>query len=124
VRQYSANLVVLALLASFGLLAQTSHRQPDPKPPRRPNDTFDQLEKQQKESPKEQAAQQAAARQQRSANLAELKRELPRLIELAQELENGLNVTDLETALPADLEPQAKELEQVARQIHKHTRNL
>jgi len=82
------------------------------------------LEKQQKESPKEQAAQQAAARQQRSANLAELKRELPRLIELAQELENGLNVTDLETALPADLEPQAKELEQVARQIHKHTRNL
>ncbi len=123
-RQYSANLVVLALLASFGLLAQTSHRQPDPKPPRRPNDTFDQLEKQQKESPKEQAAQQAAARQQRSANLAELKRELPRLIELAQELENGLNVTDLETALPADLEPQAKELEQVARQIHKHTRNL
>jgi hypothetical protein len=114
----------LALLASFSLLAQTSHRQPDPKPPRGPNDIFDQLEKQKTESPKEQAARQTAARQQRNANLAELKRELPRLIGLARNLENRLNATDLETALPADLEPQAKELEQVARQIHKHTRNL
>ena len=67
---------------------------------------------------------QTAARRQRSANLSELKRELPRLIELAQNLENRLNATDLETALPADFEQQAKELEQVARRIHKHIRNL
>jgi len=110
-------------LASFGLLAQTSHRQPDPKPPREPN-VFDQMEKQNKESPKEQSGRQVAAQQQHSANLAELKRELPQLIELAQKLENRLNATDLETALPADLEPQAKELEQVARQVRKHIRNL
>ncbi len=123
-RQYSANLIALALLASFALLAQTSHRQPNPQPPKEPNDIFKQMEKQKKESPKEQSARQAAARQQRTANLAELKRELPRLVELARNLENRLNATDLETALPADLEPQAKELEQVARQVRKHIRNL
>ncbi len=122
-RDYLSDLLLCGTLASFGLLAQTSHRQPEPKPPREPN-VFDQMEKQKKESPKEQAARQAAARQQRGANLAELKRELPRVIELAQNLENRLNATDLETALPADLEPQAKELEQVARQVRKHIRNL
>ncbi len=123
-RQYLANLILCVLLASFGLLAQTSHRQPNPKPPRGPNDIFDQWEEQETESPKIQDARQAAARQQRRANLAELKRELPQLIELAQSLQNRLNTTHLGTALPVDLEKQAKELEQVARRVHKQIRNL
>ena len=123
-RQYLANLILCVLLASFGLLAQTSHRQPNPKPPRGPNDIFDQWEEQETESPKIQDARQAAARQQRRANLAELKRELPQLIELAQSLQNRLNTTHLGTALPDDLEKQAKELEQVARRVHKQIRNL
>ena len=122
-RQGLAKLILCVLSAAFGLLAQTSHRQPNPKPSRGPN-VFDLLEKQETESPKEQSARQTAARHQRSANLAELKRELPRLSELAQNLENRLNATDLETALPAELEQGAKELEQVARRIHKHIGNL
>ncbi len=122
-RQHLANLILCVLLASFGLLAQTSHRQPNPKPPRGPNDIFDQLEEQRTESPKKQDAQQAT-RQQRGANLAELKRELPQLIELAQSLQNRLNTTDLGTALPVNLEKQAQELEQVARRVHKQIRNL
>ncbi len=122
-RQYLANLILCVLLASFGLLAQTSHRQPNPKPPRGPNDIFDQWEEQETESPKKQDARQAT-RQQRSANLAGLKRELPRLIELAQSLQNRLNTSDLGTALPVDLEKQAQELEQVARRVHKQIRNL
>jgi hypothetical protein len=123
VRQDWARLFLCFLLVSFGLLAQTSHRQPNPSPPREPGDIFDQLQKQQAESPKKQG-QQALARQQRSANLAELERELPRLIDLAQGLQNRLRATNLETAHPADLEQQAKELEQVARRVHKRVRSL
>ncbi len=110
------------MLSASGLLGQTSHRQPDPKPPREPN-IFDQLEKQRAESPKELAAREAAARA-RSANIAELTRELPRLIQLAQDLRERLNATDLKTTLPVDLERQAKQLEQAARQIHKRIREL
>jgi len=123
VRRNLANFISCVLLASFGLLAQTSHRQPNPKPPRGPNDIFDQWEEQETESPKKQDARQAT-RQQRRANLAGLERELPRLIELAQSLQDRLNTTDLGTALPVDLEKQAKELEQVARRVHKQIRNL
>ena len=122
-RRNLANFISCVLLASLGLLAQTSHRQPNPKPPRGPNDIFDQWEEQETESPKKQDARQAT-RQQHSANLAGLKRELPRLIELAQSLQNRLNTTHLGTALPVDLEKQAEELEQVARRIHKQIRNL
>ncbi len=122
-RQYLANLILCVSLASFGLLAQTSHRQPNPKPPRGPNDIFDQWEEQETQSPKKQDARQAT-QQQRRANLAGLERELPRLIELAQSLRNRLNTTDLGSALPVDLEKQAQELEQVARRVHKQIRNL
>ncbi len=118
-----ANLIVLALLTCSSLLAQTSHRQLNPKPPRQPS-VFEQLDKQKADSTKEQSAQQAAARRQRSASLAQLQGELPRLIELAQSLQEELRAGDLETALPADLEKQAKELEQVARRVHKRVRSL
>ncbi len=94
-----------------------------PKPPEQPN-PFEQLEKEAAESPKTDRARLTAAREQRKANRAELNRELPRLIELAQNLQKQLNATNLETALPADLERQAKQLEQVARQIHKRIRGL
>ncbi len=117
-------LVFCGVLTSACLLAQTSHRQPNPQPPKGPNDVFDQLEKEKTEPPKQRPAQQAAARQQRNANLAELERELPRLIELAQNLRKQLNASDVETALPVGLERQAKELEQIARRIHKQIRSL
>lgn len=123
-RQYLANVVLWALLSSFGFLTQTSHRQPNPQPPRSPADVFNQLEQQKSESPKEELSRKAAARRQRSANLAELQQDLPRLVELGQNLQNRLHESDLETALPADLEKQANELEQVARRIHKRIRNL
>lgn len=118
---YLRKLFVCALFSSAVLLAQTSHRQPNPKPPGQPS-IFDQLEKQKTEPSTEQARD--AAGQLRRANLAELEGELPRLIDLAQSLQMRLNTTDLETALPADLERQAKELEQIARRIHKQIRSL
>jgi hypothetical protein len=125
-RQCFAKVVLLALLPSFGfgLLAQESHRRPNPEPRKDPADVFNQIEQEQAESPKEEAARKAAARRQRSANLAELQKSLPRLVELAQSLQNRLHESDLETALPADLEKQANELEQVARRVHKQVRNL
>ncbi len=120
---YLRNLLVCGILSASALLAQTSHRRIDPKPPSQPN-PFEQLEKQAAESQKDDRARLAAAREQRKASRAELNRELPRLIEVAQNLQKQLNATDLETALPADLERQAKQLEQVARQIHKRIRGL
>ena len=121
---YLRKLFICGILSASALLAQTSHRQPNSQPPRGPNDVFDQLGKQKTESLKEQAAQQAAARQQRSAKLVELARELPRLIKLAQRLQERLSASDLGTALPVDLEKQAKELEQIARRIHKQIHDL
>jgi len=106
------------------MLGQTSHRQPNPKPPRGPNDIFDQFEKQNTESAKQQPGENAAARQQREANRMALSRELPQLIDLAQNLQKRLDATDLNAALPADLQKQAKELERVARQVHKRIRSL
>lgn len=116
-------LLVCALLSSGVLLAQTSHRQPDPKPPSQPN-PFEQLEEQDKESAKGDRARQASARAQRKANRAELGRELPQLIELAQNLQKRLTATNLDAAVPVDLQKQADELERLARGIHKRVRGL
>lgn len=121
--RYWRELLVCGILSGSALLAQTSHRRIDSNPPTRPN-VFEQLEKQATESQKEDRARQAAARQQRNANLAELDRELPRLIELAQDLRKQLNASDVETTLPVDLERQAQEVEQIARRIHKQIRSL
>jgi len=111
------------MLSASALLAQTSHRQSDPKPPSQPN-PFEELEKQAAESKKKDHARQVAAREQHKASRAELNRELPRLIELAQNLQKQLNATDVENALPADLERQANKIERAARQIHKRVRGL
>ncbi|MBI3669371.1 MAG: hypothetical protein HY237_06305 [Acidobacteria bacterium] len=118
-----ARLVFCGVLTSACLLAQTSHRRPNPLPPREPN-IFGQLEKQSTQPPQEQAGRQAAARERRKANHAALNRELPQLIELAQNLQKQLEAADLESAVPADLERQARQLERVARQIHQRVRGL
>ncbi len=120
---YLRKLLVCGMLSASALLAQTSHRQPEPKPPSQPN-PFEQLEEQASQSQRQDRTRQAAAREQRKVNRAELNRELPQLIELAQNLQKQLNATNLETAVPADIERQAKQLEQAARQIHKRIRGL
>lgn len=122
--QWFVNVILLALFSTFGLLAQTSHRRLDPQPRRDLADVFNQSEKQKSESPGDELARKAAVRRQRSADLAELQQDLPRLVELAQGLQNRLNASDLEAALPADLEKKASALEQVARRVHKRIRNL
>ncbi len=117
---YSTKLLLCGVLASAGLLAQTSHRQPNPQPPKDPSDIFKQLEKQKAEPSKEGSPQAVATKQQRSAQAAEVEGELSRLIELAQNLQTRLNASDLEATLPVDLERQAKELQRLAGRIHKH----
>lgn len=122
-RELLRKLVVLGILSASALLAQTSHRQPDPKPPSQPN-PFEQLEEQDKESAKGDRARQASAREQRKANRAELGRELPQLIELAQNLQKRLAATNLDAAIPVDLQKRANELERLSREIHKRVRGL
>lgn len=123
-RRYLALPVLLGIFGVLGSVAQTSHREPNPKPREQPN-IFDQMEKQTTESPKEKASRAAAAaREQRLARLADLGRELPRVIELAETSQKRLNETDLGATVPADLGQQARELERVAHQIHKRIRSL
>lgn len=117
-----AALLLAVLLTSLVAPAQTSHRQPNPKQGSEPN-VFDQIEQQGREQRQQPLAWQAA-REQRKARLAELDRELVRLLELAQDLQRRLKATDLDATLPADLSRQAQELERVARSIHKHIRSL
>lgn len=113
-------LLLGALLAAYGLLAQTSHRQPNPQPPKEPTDIFKQLEKQKSEPAKGSSSQAVTTQQQRSAQVAEVERELSQLVELAHSLQTRLNTSDLEVTLPVDLERQAKELQRLAGRIHKH----
>jgi hypothetical protein len=103
--------------------AQQSHRRPNPTPPSRPTDVFDELGKQAQEPDKAQSAQEAA-RKQRSTSVAELKTEIPRLIGAAQKLLEGLNAADLNQTLPADLHREAQELEKAAHKISKQVRGL
>jgi hypothetical protein len=111
------------VLSASALLAQTSHRRPDPKPPSRPN-ALEQLEEQTADAQKDDRARQAAAREQRKANRAELNRELRQLIELAQNLQKRLEANHLDAALPVELQKEANELEHLARKIHKRVRGL
>jgi hypothetical protein len=120
---YLRKLFVCALLSSTVLLAQTSHRRMDPKPPSRPN-PFEQLEKEAAESPQNDRARLASARERRKVNCAELSRELPQLVEIAQNLQKRLEATDLNATAPVDLQKQANDLERLARQIHKRVRGL
>jgi hypothetical protein len=123
VRRLAAQSVLLGLAMSLCGSAQQSHRRPNPTPPSRPADVFNQLEKQGQEPDKAQSAQEAA-RKQRSASLAELNTEIPRLVELAQKLQQGLNAADLNQTLPSDLQHQAQELEKAARKISKQVHAL
>jgi hypothetical protein len=111
------------LLAAYSLLAQTSHRQPNPQPPKEPSDIFKQLEKEKSEPAKERPSH-AVATQQRSAQVAEVERELSQLVELAQGLQTRLTASDLEATLPVDLQRQAKELQRLAGRIHKQIGSL
>lgn len=116
-------LLALLLLAELTALPQSSRRRIGPKPPAPPN-VFDQLEKQREEQPQDRRAQEAAARERRRAGLEELSRELPRLIGLAQNLQEQLNSTDLDATSPVTLRQRSQELERLARQIHKRVRSL
>jgi hypothetical protein len=65
-----------------------------------------------------------AAQEARKATLAEINREIPRLVEIAKALEKQLGASDLDRAFPSDLSKQARDLERLARQIRKHLDSL
>lgn len=121
-------LVAALLLTSLLAFPQSSSRRPRTAPRSDPTAVFDSLEQQRehdvRQQQREKLAREAAARQQRQAERAHLAEELPRLIGLAQQLQTQLNSTDLDTTLPADLEQQAQQLEQLARQVRKRIRGL
>lgn len=123
VRRVAAGSLLLGLGISLCGSAQQSHRRPNPTPPSRPTDVFNQVEKEAQEPGKAQSAPEAA-RKQRSARVAELKTEIPELIEVAQKLLEGLNAADLNRTLPSDLHRQAQELEKAARKISKQIHEL
>ena len=123
VRRVAAGSLLLGLAISLCGSTQQSHRRPNPTPPSRPTDVFNQVEKEAQEPGKAQSAQEAA-RKQRRASVAELKTEIPRLIELAQKLQQGLNAADLNRTLPSDLHRQARELEKAALRISRHVHEL
>ncbi len=127
VRPLAAALLLVGMAVGLTGAAQTSHRQPNPtmgSPPKPFDQLFEQAEKEAKTSQQEAGMQQAAAREQRKAEVAKLARELPQLISLAQGLQERLNSADLNTTLPADLRQQSERLEQLARQIRKRVRGL
>jgi hypothetical protein len=121
---------LLTTVLLFGSLAaepQSSHRRRGPRPPQGPN-VFDRMEEERRQEEERALAkkrtEETAARERRRAERAKLARELPQLIERAQQLESRVNSDDFEKTLPAELRQQARELERLARQIHKRVRAL
>jgi len=124
---FPVTLLAALLLVSMSAQPQTSNRRRGPYPPQSPN-VFDQMdERRRQDEQKEQAekrAREASALERRKAELSQLNDELPRLIQLAQELQQKLNSADLKTTLPAELRGQGEQLERAARQVHKRIRSL
>ena len=116
-------LVAALLLTGVAARPQSSHRRIGPKPPAPPN-VFDQLEKRHGAERQQELAQEAAARNQRHTDRAELARDLNELMGLAQKLQTQLDSTDLDKTLPVGLRQQSDELERLARRIHKRVRGL
>ncbi|SRR6266436_6302485 len=121
----SHKLVLAFFLFSYGcfLALQTSHRQLDPKSPRAHN-PFDQLEKQADEPSSDRVARLAAARIAREKAIAQLQNDLPKLIELAQGMQDRMKTIDANASLPADLTRDAEQLEGLARKIHRQIPKL
>jgi hypothetical protein len=114
-------LVVLltGLLGSLVFAAQKGHRL-DPQSREAPNE-FDRMQKQGTASD---PRARAALEQQRKADLDQLQRELPRLISLAQDLQDRMKSLDPNAVLPADLRTETKQLEELAHKIQKRIGNL
>ena len=121
----SYKLALAFLIFSYGcfLALQTSHRQLDPKSPRN-NNPFDQLEKQGDEPSNDRMARLAAARIAREKAIVQLQNDLPKLIELAQGMQDRMKTLDANASLPADLTRDAEQLEGLARKIHRQIPKL
>jgi hypothetical protein len=121
----SHKLALAFLIFSYScfLALQTSHRQLNPKSPR-DNNPFDQLEKQGDEASNDRVARLAAARIAREKAIAQLQSDLPRLIELAQGMQDRLKTLDANASLPADLTRDGEQLEGLARKIHRQIPKL
>jgi len=121
----SRKLVLAFLMFSHGcfLTLQTSHRQFDPKSPR-DHSPFEQLEKQGDEAPNDRVTRLAAARIAREKAIAQLQNDLPKLVELAQGMQDRMKTLDANASLPADLTRDAEHLERLARKIHRQIPKL
>ena len=124
VRRLAAQLLLLGLGISLFGSAQESHRRPNPTPPSRPADIFDQMERQADGSKQATAAQPAALRREREAALADLSRELDGVIQSATELQSRLKGVDPNTVVSVELRNESKQLEDLAKKIRKQIGSL
>ena len=112
------------LLGTIGLLgARAQENQQEPQRPRRPGPQAPRPTPMEEDSEAEKKRSEAALKEQRKENKERLDKDLSGLIELAQNIQKELRVTDTETHLPVALIRQSEKLEDAAKQIAKRFRN-